>query len=66
MSWMDDHYRMDNEGNFETLEDYNRAVKMVIWKSYLMVVITTEKAIQSMIPEATRSEITDQQSGINN
>ena len=27
MSWMDDHYRMDNEGNFETLEDYNRAVK---------------------------------------
>ncbi len=27
MSWMDDHYRMDNEGNFETLEDYNRTVK---------------------------------------
>ena len=27
MSWMDDHYRMDNEGNFETLADYDRAVK---------------------------------------
>ena len=59
MSWMDDHYRMDNEGNFETLADYDRAVKTVIWERYLMVVITTEKGIQSMIPEATRSEITD-------
>ena len=29
MSWMDDHYRMDNEGNFETLEDYNRAVRVI-------------------------------------
>ena len=26
MSWMDDHYRMDEDGNFETLADYNRAV----------------------------------------
>lgn len=27
MSWMDDHYRMDEDGNFETLSDYERAIE---------------------------------------
>ena len=59
MSWMDDHYRMDEDGNFETLADYNRAVGNGDLEELSNVVITTGKLIQNMIPEVIKSEITD-------